>query len=214
MPRFLDERHGIFTKTTMSDAPISEVEANSLEVLERSGWSNAELIWEQIQETAAERNTAGDVDEAAELWKGALDVAKRYFDQNDPRLATSLANHAVALRRAGDVNLAQSLFQRAVEIWSHTDDWIQGLCPEHQARSSTFHLRLQTKHPGGYDRFSLQRYQALVEEGRAAVQRLAAGEAGDLGRYARWRGEKPHRFTDSRKLLAAVLLLAVDIPRV
>lgn len=192
----------------MSDAPTLEVEARSLEVLERSGWSNAELIWEQIQETAAECNAAGDVDEAAELWNGALGVAEQYFDHNDPRLATSFANHAVALRRAGDTKLAQSLFQRAVEIWSNIDAWVQGLRPEHQARSSTFHLRLQTKHPGDYDRFSLQRYQVLVEEGRAALQCLVEGETGDLVGYARWRSEKPHRFTDSRKLLAAVLLLA------
>ncbi|MDH3691136.1 MAG: tetratricopeptide repeat protein, partial [Gammaproteobacteria bacterium] len=94
----------------MSDAPISELEASSLEVLERSGWSNAELIWEQIQESAAQCNQAGDTQEAAEMWVGALEVAEQYFAPNDLRLATSISNRALALRRDGDLDTAKRLF--------------------------------------------------------------------------------------------------------
>ena len=43
----------------MSDEPISAPEPVDPVLLERAGWSNAELIWEQIQETAAECLAAG-----------------------------------------------------------------------------------------------------------------------------------------------------------
>ena len=64
----------------------------TLEVLERAGWSNAELIWEQIQETAAEAQATGDPEnQASALWAGALEVAREHFAPDDPRLATQPA---------------------------------------------------------------------------------------------------------------------------
>ena len=42
-------------------------------LLERAGWTNAEVIREQIQETAAERARANDRSEASEPWRGALE---------------------------------------------------------------------------------------------------------------------------------------------
>ena len=55
----------------MTDTPTP-----TLDVLERAGWNNAELIWEQIQEAAAEAQAAGERQEASELWVGALEVAR------------------------------------------------------------------------------------------------------------------------------------------
>ena len=90
-----------------------------------------------------------------------------------------------------------------------TDAWIDALRPERRARSSTFHLRLQAKHRGAYDRFSKERYAALRQEAQAFFQSLRRGRkprsrtvwhAGDR--------ERPAGFTDMRKLLGAVLLLA------
>ena len=58
-------------------------------LLERAGWTNAEVIWEQIQETAAESERAGDHAEASELWRGALELAREHFPPGDLRTAAS-----------------------------------------------------------------------------------------------------------------------------
>ncbi len=180
----------------------------TLEALERAGWSNAELIWEQIQETAAEAQATGDPNQASELWAGALEVAREHFAPDDPRLASSLLNCALDKRRAGDSLAARALLDEAKAVWSRTDAWIDALRPERRARSSTFHLRLQAKHRGAYDRFSKERYAALRQEAQAFVQACDAEKASKSDRLARWHRERPAGFTDMRKLLGAVLLLA------
>ena len=58
--------------------------------------------------------------------------------------------------------------------------------------------------------FSEERYRVLAAEGRATT----AAHKGDQktqdasDRLTRWRKERPAGFTDGRKLLAAVLLIA------
>lgn len=180
-----------------------------LEFLIRCGWSNAELIWEQILETAGACDQDGEVDEAADLWAGALEVAREHFDERDPRLATSLANQGVSRRRAGDESAAQTLFAEALAVWDSSATWLAALRPESRARSSTFHLRLETKHPRGYEHFCRQRYQVLAGEGRAGVEALCRGDRRP-GSLARWRDERPLGFNDLRKLMGAVLLMAED----
>lgn len=195
----------------MSGAPTSggDRPAGALphaEALARAGWSDAELTWEQAQEAAAEALEAGDRDEAAALWATGLDLARATFGAGDPRLATSLANHAVALRRAGAD--ATPLFVEALAVWARSGPWVLALAPEHRARSSTYHLRLETRYPGGYDRHARARHAALAEEGLAALEALQAGRGPARGALARWRRERPAGYVDVRKLLAAVLLLA------
>lgn len=191
-----------------ADVFVSVSEAFDRSALERAGWTNDELIWEQIQVTAAERELAGDRAEAAALWKGALEVAHAHFSDNDPRLATSLANYALAQRRKGNTEEANVLFEEALAVWDASEPWIAGLNPEVRARSSTFHLRLERKHRSGYDHFSRQRYTALASEGRARLRAGSEGRMSEQTLFARWQTERPRGLTDSRKLLAAVLLLA------
>ncbi len=98
-------------------------------------------------------------------------------------------------------------------IWSpspaRTGRWCGSACgPLRRSRSSLFHLRLERKHPGGYDHHSRARYEALAKEGREVTEDLAAGSAEPRGALARWRKERPAGYSDGRKLLAAVLLLA------
>jgi hypothetical protein len=200
----------------MSEEPISVPEPVDPAILERAGWTNAELIWEQIQETAAECYVTGNYEEAEELWQGALEVARDYFADNDPRLATSLVNAALIQRRAGDEAQTQILLAEALLVWKAAAAWIALLKPDVRARSSTFHLRLQRRHPGGYDQFSQQRYAALAVDGLSRIhrqQRPAAppGPETDISeaeRLAGWRKEKPSEFNDARKLLGAVRLMA------
>lgn len=179
-----------------------------LVALERAGWSNAELIWEQIQETAAEQQAAGDPQQATDLWVGGLEVAREHFEHNDPRLATSLVNCALDKRRAGEHAAAQALLDEAEQVWSAVGTWIDALRPEVSARSSTFHLRLEAKHRGAYDRFSKERYAELKIEWETVLQACQDGSAIKSERLRRWRRERPAGFTDMRKMLGAVLLLA------
>ena len=181
--------------------------------LERAGWTNAEVIWEQIQEAAAECERAGESAEAAELWEGALDLSREHLPPGDLRLATSVVNLGVAERWAGDAEGAKRRFEEALSLWDAGGEWIESLEPVVRARSSTFHLRLEAKHPGAYDRFPRERYRVLAREGRAIVVARRDGRPdgpGGSDRLERWRRERPGGFNDWRRLLAAVLLIAAD----
>ena len=191
----------------------AEGKAPDAETLARAGWSDAELTWEHVQEAAAEALEAGNWAAASDLWETGLAIARDTFGENDPRLATSLANHAVGCREARDNISAEELLVEAIEVWDRSGPWVDALAPERRARSATYHLRLETRYPGGYDRHSRARYVALAEEGRTAIQVLKDKRSGvahpePRGSLGRWRKERPAELTDSRKLLAAVLLIA------
>ena len=179
-------------------------------ILERAGWTNAEVIWEQIQEVAAESERAGDHAEASELWRGALELAREHLAPGDLRIAASVACVAVAERRTGDAANAQRLLDDALVLWDAGERWAASLHAATLARSSTFHLRLQTKHPGGYNRLPRERFRALAEEGRTVVAARRARRSDASDRLERWRRERPEGFNDWRKLLGAVLLIASD----
>ena len=179
-------------------------------LLERSGWANAEVIWEQIQETAADSERSGDHAEAAELWRGALDLAREHLPRDDLRLAASIASVAVAERRTGDVTTATRMFDEALALWDAGGRWVASLKPIPSARSSTFHLRLQAKHPGVYDRFPRERFRSLAMEGQVVIAARRAEQPDEFDRLERWRRERPDGFDDWRKLLGAVLLIATD----
>ena len=179
-------------------------------LLQRAGWTNADVIWEQIQETAAESERAGDYAEALELWRGALDLAREQLCPDDLRVAASLASVAVGERRIGDAAAAGRMFDEALARWDASDRWVGSLKPATLARSSTFHLRLQARHPGGYDRFPRERYRTLAGEGRAVLAARHDGLPDAFDRLDRWRRERPSGFNDWRKLLGAVLLTAAD----
>jgi len=199
----------------MSGAPIWAADRPDGAALAAAGWSEADLTWEIIQVTAAETWAAGEEAEADELWHAGLEVAREHFAGSDPRLATSLANQAAALRRAGDGEAAEALFAEAVAVWDTAGPWIAALKPEVRARSSLFHLRLQARHKGGYNRFSREKYEKLAAEGRGAIVALRDGVVGAQSGRAqhgleRWRRERPPGYGDQRLLLAAALLVAEE----
>ena len=183
---------------------------HDLRALERAGWTNADVIWEQIQETAAASERAGDPAEASELWRGALDLAREHFPAGDLRVAASVANVAIAARRAADAATADRMLDEALALWDAGDGWVESLNASTFARSSTFHLRLEAKHRGGYDRLPRERCRALAREGRAVLAARRDGRPDTSDRLERWRRERPDGFDDWRKLLGAVLLIASD----
>ena len=180
--------------------------------LERAGWTNAEVIWEQIQEAAAECERSGEHAEAAELWRGADNLAREHLRAGDLRLATSVANLAVAERWAGDSGAASRRIEEALSLWDAGGEWVESLKPVVRARSSTFHLRLESRHPGAYDRFPRARYRMLAQEGRATLLARRDGRIDESDRLERWRAERPPGFDDLRRLLGAVLLVAGGRP--
>jgi hypothetical protein len=193
-----------------SNAPTSAVEPPNAAALARAGWSEADLAWERTQESAAARIAAGNQAAAAELWAAGLRLAREHFAANDPRLAASLTNHAVALRRSGNDDVAGWLLEEALLVWDASRAWVEAMRPAAGARSSTFHLRLERKHPGRYGRIAREAWADLAAEGRGMTiaHRDRAAHAGDG--LARWRLERPATLNDLRKLMAAVLLICPD----
>lgn len=194
----------------MSGAPTSADDRPDPLALLEAGWTPEELAWERAQERAAEAARSGRREEAADGWAEALRLARSHFSSDDPRLATSLTNQAAGLSLRGREAGTEGLLREALQIWDASSAWVAALRPERRARSSTFHLRLSTKNPGQWDRFSRERYAALAAAGRAATKAWIDGAAPRGGAYERWLEEKPEAFTDSRKLMAAALLVAAD----
>jgi len=186
---------------------MSELETIDPRLLERAGWSPEELYWEELSEAALDLPPA----EAAQHWREAAAAAPACFSAGDARLATSLANLAMAESLVGDPVLAPHLLERAVAAWQESSDWVSQLKPERRARSSLFHQRLQSKHPGAYDHWSLERYQALYRQGAAALAaRRDAAYRPEIPPLQAWRQQRPAGLEDSRRLIAAVTLIAAD----
>jgi hypothetical protein len=187
----------------MCAAPISAGEV---------AWTAADADWERLQVAAAEAFAADDLAGASDRWAAALRTARANFEANDPRLATSLANWALALRLRGDA-LADHLFTDALEIWDVAPAWLtrQRFAP--RARSSIFHLRLETKHGSAYDANLRSRAETLLHAGRDATAALAAGAPAQAPDRALLQALRSAPLDAMRKVLAAAHLLAAPVPR-
>lgn len=191
----------------MCAKPTSAAEPPVARSAGAAGWSEEDIRWEFLCEQAAELAAKGSVTEAAPLWAEALFLARQSFAPDDPRLATSIANHAFALRRAGDGKTAAALFREALTIWDASGERIAALRIARRARSSLFHLRMEAKHWTIYEATMRRRLEAFAREGREALAALAEDRAAASRGVARWDAEKTPGYSDARKLLAAVLLL-------
>jgi hypothetical protein len=181
-------------------ADLEDYEGLDPRVLVAAGWTPEELYWEELSATAL---ALAGKPEAEQYWREAARAAPEIFAEDDPRRATGLANLALV-----EPARAAELLSEAVALWQGSERWLLSLRPERRARSSLFHLRLQSKHRGGYDHWSHQRYRQLHGEG---LQRLMARASGGLVEdedYRTWRGKRPVTFDDARRLTAAVYLIA------
>ena len=181
-------------------ADLEDYEGLDPRVLIDAGWTPEELYWEEL--SAIGLSLAGRP-QAAEYWREAARVAPDTFKPDDPRRATSLANLALV-----DTARAAELLAQAQALWQGSTAWLEALKPERRARSSTFHFRLQSKHRGGYDHWSRDRYLKLHADG---LQRLSARSGSALveaGSYATWRAKRPKTFDDARRLIGSVWLIA------
>lgn len=192
----------------MSAKPTWAPDPQQAPALARAGWSADDLDWERTSERAAEADLRGEAGVAVELWAAALRLARRGFAGNDPRLAASLTNQAVALARSGRRRVADQLFEEALLVWDAVPAWVLAMRLEAPARSSLFHLRLELRHGEAYARRQREACMALAREGREATLAHARGRSPTAADPTRWRSEQPEGFTDRRKLLAAARLIA------
>ncbi len=172
-----------------------------------AGWRAADLDWERLQEEANLCHRSGDTARAAKLWRRAGWIALWRFRGSDPRRATTLANLALADRLAGRPARARRRYAKARRIWGEVDSFIAAMQIARRARSSLFHLRMETKHWDTYQQNMRDRMAAFAEETAEALAALERAEPVSCRLYERWRGEKPAVFDDTRKLLAAALLV-------
>jgi hypothetical protein len=185
----------------MCAAPISAADA---------AWTEADAAWERLQVEAAEAFAANDLVGAAASYGAALRTARGSFPADDPRLATSLANRALALRLRGEPG-PDRLFSDALKILDEAPAWLarQRFAP--RARSSIFHLRLEARHPGAYDANLRRRALTLLNEARGVAAALAAGAAAQAPDPIPLRALRSAPKDAMCKVLAAVHLLATPV---
>ena len=172
-----------------------------------ANFTTADLAWERCQEQAALAYRSGNVVAASRLWAEALETARKHFGRGDPRLATSLTNQALVMRRGRDEVQARRLFEDALLAWDDSWRWILLMTPGHPASLP------QAAHSDQleiYDETARAYFTALAERGRLATERLERYDELPKGGLAEWLELKPKRLSDLRKLLAAVLLIAPD----
>jgi hypothetical protein len=184
----------------------------TFEELAAAGWSEGDLAWEERSEVGMAKLADGHQDGAQAAFANAVTVAIASFSADDPRFATCLANHGAALIAAGRAELSGRSIADAARIWRDCDGWIANMTAPRVARSSLFHMRMEQRHRATYEARWRVKWDELAAEARGLVigdgplQLISADQAEE--RLKRWRREKPAMLNHTRKLMAAVILLA------
>lgn len=196
----------------MSAAPISAAEAalapHTRAALERAGWPVDAWRWEQAVLAGLEELTKGERASARRRFQAAQSLAEDALPPDDLRRITAAAN--LAILDQDRVRLT-SLAAR----WQASAHWLATLQPHARSRSSLFHLRLESKHRGGYNHLHITRMKRLWSEGHLLLTATCAASEPieDLRASAQeLQGHWTHMarrlgFVDERKLAAAAGLL-------
>jgi hypothetical protein len=163
------------------------------------------VAWERCAERAALAYRTGDPSVSSRLWAEALEIADQHFARGDPRLATSLTNQALVMRRRRQDYQAQQLFERALAVWDDCWRWVYLMTPGHPWIDQK---QVQSDQLAVYDESARTYFSALTERGRKATATLERYDELPEGGLDEWLEIKPRRPSDLRKLLAAVLLIA------
>lgn len=190
---------------------ISASEADKeLAMALKAGWRRADLDWELLQEQGNKLLRSGNQIGATRYFRRAGWIAFWRFAKSDPRRATTLANLALADRLAGYEGRARQRYAKARKLWTGTEAWIGTMEPARRARSSLFHLRMEARHWDVYQDNTRTRMRAFSKETAEALAAFEQGQRSPHRLYERWRGEKPSVFDDTRKFLAAALMIGTD----
>lgn len=143
------------------------------ELLDDTDWQEEDAAWERLRQDALTALRMSDLPLARRHIGQALALAKAHFQTGDPRLAATLACQTWLLQDSNP-KLASTLFQEALAHWGQATAWLLARPErlERKARSSTFHLRLESKHPGGYRERLREDMGPLLTLGRALTEGL------------------------------------------
>jgi hypothetical protein len=190
------------------ERPTSAALRDEARAARKAGWRRADLVWERLQEEGNALLAAGDAAGAARCFRRAGWISFWRFRRADPRRATTLANLACADRLAGREARARKRYAKARALWAGVDGFIAGMRIGRRARSSLYHLRMEAKHLDTYHANMRIRMTAFARETATALEALEAGVPVRARLYRRWKAEKLPVYDDTRKLLAAALLVA------
>ena len=193
---------------SMSEQPTSAFEAEADHVVARNaGWRRVDLEWERLQEQGNTLLGSGNLVGATRCFRRAGWIAFWRFEKDDPRRVATLANLALADRIDGHEGRARRRYAKARRLWAERDPWIEGMTVARRARSSLFHLRMEARHWETYRDNTCARMRAFGAETAEALAALERSEAPPHRLFDRWRGEKPSVFDDTRRFLAAALMV-------
>ena len=146
-------------------------------------WRDEDAAWERLQRDVLSAFRDNDQALARRRCGQALALAKEHFRSGDPRLAASLACQGRLLREKTP-SLAADLFREARAHWAQAPAWLASQQPpgrpERLARSSSFHLRLESKHPGAYQARRRTDIKPLLALGLKLSLRLRDADGGPL----------------------------------
>lgn len=194
----------------MSVLPIWAFDRNDPEMRAAlaAGWRRRDLWWERLQERANDALLKGQRSTVGTSFRLAYWLARLGFRRDDARLATSIANIAFMARLDGSKARADRLYRLARRLWARVPSELEGINIRPRAKSSLFHLRMEVKHWDTYRNNMTKRLGKFVDETDEALAALSQQVPSPHRLLSRWRGEKPMVFDDTRKLLAACLLVA------
>ncbi len=142
---------------------------------DRSGWRLGDELW--VDWMAGARAAWLDDDPAhAAACCSQADVLASGFEPDDPRRAAT--SHALALMSPGPEGVEAGL-EAALEAWQAAGPWVERMALGVRARSSLFHMRLESKHRGVYPDIARQRCRKMLRAGMALVEAERAARRGD-----------------------------------
>jgi hypothetical protein len=185
-----------------------DLRSTQAQVALQAGWSRADILWEGLMEAANKAALRGDQKTAAKTFRRAFWVAKLAFARGDLRHATVQLNLAILVRTRGNKAKARGLFEKAALHWdSYAEANIAAMTIAPRARSSLFHLRMEALHRNTYHDNFRTRVSKIAREIRDAIENLRQNQAPGCRLFARWLGERPTVYDDTRKVLGACLLV-------
>ena len=174
-------------------------------------WQEEDAAWERLQQEVLAALGTSDYQHAAGCIARTSALAKAHFQTGDPRLAATLACEAWLLRTERP-SQASNLFQEACAHWGQATAWLarqpQPAAPKRLARSSSFHLRLESKHPGAYQERLKEDMQPLLTLGQTLTLGLSGAVSEPLAAETVQVGSAENlAFDTHRKVKTAVDLL-------
>ncbi len=196
-----------FMTTNMSAQPIWGFNRNDAEwrIAKQAGWARTDLMWERMMEAANRAWAAGEPAARRKFVVADL-LARSCFAKNDPRRATTAAALAVIAASRGKKRAAGAAQKRALSQWQNAQAFIDGMEIRPRSRSSLFHLRMETRHRDTFHSNLRLRFSRIAQETQESLEALGTDQPLPHRHFARWKGEKPTVYDDTRKMLGSCLL--------